>query len=57
LPCSLESELDFDARQERNGVKPTSEDMIEIARVLALWGHIMDDRELDRLGECLTTSN
>jgi hypothetical protein len=35
-------------------VKPTNEDIVEIAGVLALWAHIMDDRELDRLGECLT---
>ncbi|TPQ20737.1 nuclear transport factor 2 family protein [Streptomyces sporangiiformans] len=35
-------------------MKPTNEDTVEIARVLALWGHIMDDRELDRLGEVLT---
>ncbi|MGW2518928.1 nuclear transport factor 2 family protein [Streptomyces sp. NPDC001617] len=35
-------------------MKPTNEDTVEIARVLALWGHIMDDRELARLGEVLT---
>ena len=35
-------------------MKPTNEDTVEIARVLALWGHIMDDHELDRLGEVLT---
>ncbi|MFM9692053.1 nuclear transport factor 2 family protein [Streptomyces europaeiscabiei] len=35
-------------------MKPTNEDTVEIARVLALWGHLMDDRELDRLGEVLT---
>ncbi|MPY60461.1 nuclear transport factor 2 family protein [Streptomyces spongiae] len=35
-------------------MKPTHEDTVEIARVLALWGHIMDDRELGRLGEVLT---
>ena len=35
-------------------MKPTHEDVVEIARVLALWGHIMDDRELDRLCEVLT---
>jgi len=35
-------------------VKPTNEDTVEIARVLALWGHLMDDHELDRLGEVLT---
>ena len=32
----------------------TPEDTVEIARVLALWGHLMDDRELGRLGEVLT---
>lgn len=35
-------------------MKPTSDDIIEITGVLALWAHIMDDKELDRLGECLT---
>jgi len=35
-------------------VKPTIEDTVEIAGVLALWAHIMDDQELGRLGECLT---
>ncbi|MGX9888727.1 nuclear transport factor 2 family protein [Streptomyces sp. NPDC002276] len=35
-------------------MRPTHEDTVEIARVLALWGHLMDDRELDRLGEVLT---
>ncbi len=35
-------------------MKPTTEDTVEIASVLALWGHVMDDHELDRLGECLT---
>ncbi|MBK3563582.1 nuclear transport factor 2 family protein [Streptomyces sp. MBT62] len=35
-------------------MRPTHEDSVEIARVLALWGHLMDDRELDRLGEVLT---
>lgn len=35
-------------------MKPTNEDTVEIARVLALWAHIMDDHEWDRLGECLT---
>lgn len=35
-------------------MKPTNEDAVEITRVLALWAHIMDDHELDRLGECLT---
>lgn len=35
-------------------MKPTIDDTVEIQRVLALWGHLMDNRELDRLGECLT---
>ncbi|WP_327432659.1 nuclear transport factor 2 family protein [Streptomyces sp. NBC_01236] len=35
-------------------MQPTNEDTVEIARVLALWGHLMDDRELGRLGEVLT---
>ncbi|MGW1024422.1 nuclear transport factor 2 family protein [Streptomyces sp. NPDC002577] len=35
-------------------MKITNEDTVEIARVLALWGHIMDDHELGRLGEVLT---
>ncbi|MFC7263013.1 nuclear transport factor 2 family protein [Streptomyces lutosisoli] len=35
-------------------MKPTNEDTVGIARVLALWGHIMDDREWGRLGEVLT---
>ncbi|MER6955557.1 nuclear transport factor 2 family protein [Streptomyces sp. NPDC000618] len=35
-------------------MKPTNDDTVEIARVLALWGHIMDDRRMDRLGEVLT---
>ncbi|WP_329374728.1 nuclear transport factor 2 family protein [Streptomyces sp. NBC_01483] len=35
-------------------MKPTNEDTVEIARVLALWSHLMDDRELERLGEVLT---
>ncbi|WP_406331602.1 nuclear transport factor 2 family protein [Streptomyces sp. NBC_00203] len=35
-------------------MKPTNDDTIDIARVLALWGHIMDDHELGRLGEVLT---
>jgi hypothetical protein len=35
-------------------VKPTNEDTVEISRALALWAHIMDDQEMDRLGECLT---
>ncbi|MFD1544830.1 nuclear transport factor 2 family protein [Nonomuraea guangzhouensis] len=35
-------------------MKPTNEDTVEIAQVLALWGHIMDDREWGRLGEVLT---
>ncbi|GAB2984806.1 nuclear transport factor 2 family protein [Streptomyces canus] len=35
-------------------MKPTNEDTVEISRALALWAHIMDDHELDRLGECLT---
>jgi hypothetical protein len=35
-------------------MKPTNDDAVEIAQVLALWGHLMDDRELDRLGEVLT---
>ncbi|MDP4510272.1 nuclear transport factor 2 family protein [Nonomuraea turcica] len=35
-------------------MKPTNEDTVEIARVLALLGHIMDDHESARLGECLT---
>ncbi|MEU5295155.1 nuclear transport factor 2 family protein [Streptomyces sp. GTA36] len=35
-------------------MKPTNDDTVEMQRVLALWGHLMDDRELDRLGECLT---
>jgi hypothetical protein len=35
-------------------MQPTNEDTVQIARVLALWGHLMDDRELDRLGEVLT---
>ncbi|MFD5259098.1 nuclear transport factor 2 family protein [Streptomyces bobili] len=35
-------------------MKPTHDDTVEIGRALALWAHIMDDHELDRLGECLT---
>ncbi|GGY96330.1 hypothetical protein GCM10010300_45510 [Streptomyces olivaceoviridis] len=35
-------------------VKPTFKDTVEIARVLALWGHIVDDHELSRVGEVLT---
>ncbi len=35
-------------------MKPTNDDIVEISRALALWAHIMDDQELDRLGECLT---
>ncbi|WP_327696369.1 nuclear transport factor 2 family protein [Streptomyces sp. NBC_00459] len=35
-------------------MRPTNEDTVEVAQVLALWGHLMDDRELDRLGEVLT---
>ena len=35
-------------------MRPTNDDTVEIARVLALLNHLMDDHELDRLGECLT---
>lgn len=35
-------------------MKPTHEDTVEISSALALWAHIMDDHQLDRLGECLT---
>ncbi|WP_405865694.1 nuclear transport factor 2 family protein [Streptomyces sp. NBC_00005] len=33
---------------------PTHDDIIEIERVLSLWGHVLDDRAWKRLGECLT---
>lgn len=33
---------------------PTNDDTVEVTRVLSLWGHILDEREWDRLGECLT---
>ncbi|MGW2051887.1 nuclear transport factor 2 family protein [Streptomyces sp. NPDC001858] len=33
---------------------PTHDDIIEIERVLSLWGHILDDKAWRRLGECLT---
>ena len=35
-------------------MNPTSEDIVEITTVIGLWAHIMDDHQLDRLGECLT---
>ncbi|MFI9809584.1 nuclear transport factor 2 family protein [Streptomyces sp. NPDC052301] len=35
-------------------MKPTFEDTVKRARALALWGHLMDDHELSRLGEVLT---
>ncbi|WP_406124119.1 nuclear transport factor 2 family protein [Streptomyces sp. NBC_00989] len=34
-------------------MKLTNEDTVAITRVLALWGHLMDDHRLDRLGEVL----
>ena len=35
-------------------MKPTTEDTVEISMTLALWAHIMDDHQLERLDECLT---
>ncbi|MPY48118.1 nuclear transport factor 2 family protein [Streptomyces acidicola] len=35
-------------------MQPTNDDTVEITRVLSLLNHLMDDHEMDRLGECLT---
>ncbi|MBA2811473.1 nuclear transport factor 2 family protein [Streptomyces sp. KM273126] len=35
-------------------MQPTNDDSVEITRVLSLLNHLMDDHEMDRLGECLT---
>jgi hypothetical protein len=35
-------------------VQPSDRDTLAVERVLALWGHILDDRDWERLGECLT---
>ena len=35
-------------------MSPTHDEIAEIEGVLSLWGHVLDAREWDRLGECLT---
>jgi hypothetical protein len=35
-------------------VQPTHDQILEIERVLSLWGHLLDERAWERLGECLT---
>lgn len=35
-------------------MRPTHHEVVEIERVLSLWGHLLDGREWERLGECLT---
>jgi SnoaL-like domain len=35
-------------------VRAEIDDLLEIHNVLALWGHVLDNRDWDRLSDCLT---